>query len=248
MPGRHATRILVVDEDQMLCKLVQYVLSDEGYDVAVTNSASNAAQFMARDPVQLLLLEVRLSGIGGLEFCRQLRSQQLAVPVLFLSAASTLDDVVAGFDAGADDYLGKPFDPRELLVRVRALLSRQYWGGPSSASHCLAVGGYSLDLVDLSMHLPGGGVVQLTPQEVRVLQCLMVNAGRVVTRDAILQAAWGPDYHSESNQVDVYIRRIRRKIEQDPENPIIATVYGLGYRLSTGEEPGEPQRRTFAAV
>jgi DNA-binding response OmpR family regulator len=156
--------------------------------------------------------------------------------------------VVAGFDAGADDYLAKPFDPRELLARVRALLNRQLWGAANNAGHCLEVGGYSLDLVDLSIRLPGGGVVQLTPQEVRVLQCLMVNAGRVVSRETILQAAWGPDYHSESNQVDVYIRRLRRKIEQDPERPVIATVYGLGYRLSTGKEPGEPLRCAFAAL
>jgi DNA-binding response OmpR family regulator len=180
------------------------------------------------------VLDVTLAGMSGPDFCRHLRARGASQPVLFLSGHKALADKVAGFDAGGDDYLTKPFEPRELLARVRALLSRQFWGAASAASSVIRYGDLTLDLTELSAQLPGGRVVALTPTELRVLQYLMVNAGRVVTRDLILQAGWGYNYESASNQVDVYIRRIRRKIEGDGGKTAIQTVRGLGYRLVVG--------------
>ena len=229
-----AARILVVDDDMLLRKMVRYVLQEAGYDVAAVDSAAAAMRLLEREEVHLVILDVNMPGMNGLEFCRQLRAQRENLPILFLSGQKDIDDKVAGFDAGGDDYLAKPFEPRELIVRVRALLNRQLWGAPNASSNTLKAGGITLDLAELSVQLPDGHTVSLTPTELRVLQYLMVNAGRVVTRDLILQSVWGYDYESESNQVDVYIRRIRRKIEADPERPLIETVRGLGYRLVAG--------------
>lgn len=232
-----AARILVVDDDLLLRKMVRYVLSEAGYDVAAVDSAAGAMRLLDREEVHLVVLDVNMPGTNGLDFCRQLRAQRATLPILFLSGQREVDDKVAGFDAGGDDYLAKPFEPRELLVRVRALLNRQLWGTANISSNVVKAGGLTLDLAELSVQTPDGRAVPLTPTELRVLQYLMVNAGRVVTRDLILQSVWGYDYESESNQVDVYIRRIRRKIEQDSQRPYIETVRGLGYRLIHSNPP-----------
>jgi two-component system, OmpR family, response regulator MprA len=231
---RLLARILLVDDDLLLRKMVRFVLTDSGYDVTVADGASAAMHLMERDEVHLIILDVGLNGMSGLDLCRHLRARGATQPVLFLSGHKDLADKMAGFDAGGDDYLAKPFEPRELLARVRALLSRQFWGTASAASSVIRFGDLALDLTELSAQLPGGRVVSLTPTELRVLQYLMVNAGRVVTRDLILQAGWGYNYESASNQVDVYIRRIRRKIEGDGSHTVIQTVRGLGYRLVVG--------------
>lgn len=246
--GRSLARILVVDDDLLLRKMVQFVLSESGYDVVIGDGASAAMRVMERDEVHLLVLDVALTGMSGLDLCRLFRARGATQPILFLSGLKNLTDKVAGFDAGGDDYLVKPFDPRELLARVRALLSRQFWGTASAASNVLRFGDLTLDLSELSAQLPGGRVVSLTPTELRVLQYLMVNAGRVVTRDLILQAGWGYNYESASNQVDVYIRRIRRKIEGDGSKTAIQTVRGLGYRLVVGSPHVLAEERVPAVV
>jgi DNA-binding response OmpR family regulator len=228
-----AARILVVDDDPVARKLLTYILMEAGYSAAAAANVAAASRILEREQAHLLILDVRMPQASGLDFCRQLREARSSIPVLMLSGAQQIDDKVAGFDAGADDYLTKPYDPRELLCRVRALLSRQFWGISTGASARLCAGGLELDLAELSVKLPGGAVVALTPTETRVLQCLMVNAGRVLTRDAILTEAWGYGYEADSNQVEVYIRRIRRKVEPDPDHPCIETIRGLGYRLLT---------------
>lgn len=235
--ARSLGRILLVDDDLLLRKMVRFILTDSGYDVSAVDGAAAAMHLLEREEVHLMVLDVAMSGMSGPDFCRQLRARGAAQPVLFLSGHKDLSDKVAGFEAGGDDYLAKPFEPRELLARVRALLSRQFWGTANPASNVVRFGELTLDVSDLSAQLPGGRVVSLTPTELRVLQYLMVNAGRVVTRDLILQAGWGYNYESASNQVDVYIRRIRRKIEGNGSVAAIQTVRGLGYRLVIGSAP-----------
>lgn len=237
--GRSRGRILLVDDDALLRKMVRFVLTESGYEVSAAEGAAAALRLLEREEVQLIILDVAMAGLSGPECCRQLRARGATQPVLFLSGHRELADKVAGFEAGGDDYLAKPFEPRELLARVRALLGRQFWGTASPAAAVLRLGGLALDVPNLAATLPGGRVVPLTPTELRVLQLLVANAGRVVPREQILQAGWGYHYESASNQVDVYIRRLRRKLEAPDRAAAIHTVRGLGYRLVVGPTPAD---------
>jgi len=201
--ARSLGRVLFVDDDLLLRKVVRLILAESGYDVSAVDGAAAAMHLLEREEVHLIVLDVAMTGTSGPDFCRQLRARGAMQPVLFLSGHKELSDKVAGFEAGGDDYMAKPFEPRELLARVRALLSRQFWGTANPAGNVVHSGELTLDVTDLYARLPGGRVVSLTPTELRVLQYLMVNAGRVVTRDLILQAGWGYNYERASNQVDV---------------------------------------------
>lgn len=245
---RSTARILLVDDDLLFRKMTRYVLMEAGYHTAAVDSPAAALHLLEREDVHLAILDVGMPGMDGFDLCRQVRARRAALPVLFLSGRKEVDDRLAGFEAGADDYLAKPFEPRELMARVRALLNRQFWGTANAVSNLIKSGDLTLDVAELSVQLPVGQVVRLTPTELRVLQYLVQNTGRVVTRDLILQAGWGYEYESDSNQVDVYIRRIRRKIESGSSQTYIQTVRGLGYRLVAGTEESartmEPMRST----
>lgn len=220
----------------MTRRLMTFILTEGGYTAVAADSTAAATRILERDEVHLILLDIGMPHVDGLDFCRKLRSLRYAVPIMFVTGRPQIDDKVAGFDAGADDYITKPFEPRELLVRVRALLSRQLWGTSIGSHANLQAGGLELNLSELTVKLPDGRDAQLTPTEMRVLQCLMMNAGRVVTRDHLLSEAWGYDYESDSNQVEVYMRRLRRKVDLNPEASCIETVRGLGYRLLTAKQ------------
>lgn len=235
-------RILIVDDEAMLRKLVRYVLIGEGYAVAAVDSAAAAFRVLEREAVDLIILDVGMPGTDGLAFCRALREQSRDLPVLFLSARRMLDDTVAGFEAGGDDFLGKPFEPRELAARVRALLNRSHRAAASRRRDALVVGGYTLALPELTLQLPSGEVAALTPTEARVLHCLLLNAGRIVTRDQLVQFAWGEDRDPDHNEIQVYIGRLRRKVEREGFPPCIETVRGLGYRFR-----GQPLSCTAAS-
>jgi DNA-binding response OmpR family regulator len=231
-----SARILVVDDDLMTRKLFNFLLMDAGYAVVAADSVSAASRYLEREEIHLIILDVGLPHINGLDYCRKLREVRYTVPIMFVSGRQQTDDKLAGFDAGADDYVSKPIEPREFLARVRALLSRQLWGTSSGAHTKLRAGGLQLDISELSVRRADGRQMQLTPTEMRVLQCLLRNAGRVVTRDHLLTEAWGYDYESDSNQVEVYIRRLRRKVDPDPEQSCIETIRGLGYRLLANKQ------------
>jgi DNA-binding response OmpR family regulator len=227
-----AGRILVVDDDAVLRRMVRYILLGEGYAVAAVGGGEAALELVAREAVDLVVLDVGMPGMSGYEFCRTLRERRFLVPVLFLSAHLRLDDTLAGFEAGGDDYLAKPFEPRELTARVRAILARQARAQAPPPDEVLAVGGYRLEPAELALLLPGGRRVQLTPTEQRVLQHLMRNAGQVITRDQLFAAAWPDSRDGDSNEIQVYIGRLRRKLGQDAPSPCIETVRGLGYRFA----------------
>jgi DNA-binding response OmpR family regulator len=227
-----AGRILVVDDDAVLRRMVRYILLGEGYAVAAVGGGEAALELVAREAVDLVVLDVGMPGMSGYEFCRTLRERRFLVPVLFLSAHLRLDDTLAGFEAGGDDYLAKPFEPRELTARVRAILQRQARAVAAPADEVLAVNGYTLEPAELALRLPGGRRVQLTPTEQRVLQHLMLNAGQIITRDQLFAAAWPDSHDGDSNEIQFYSGRLRRKLGGDAQPPCIETVRGLGYRFA----------------
>ena len=224
-------KILVVDDDAMLRRMVRFILLGEGYSVAAASDGKQALDMLYRERVDLVVLDVGMPEMDGYQLCRTLREKRFVMPVLFLSAHMQLDDTIAGFDAGGDDYLTKPFAPRELTARVRAILQRQTRALAPPMEDALTVNGYILELAELSVRLPTGQSVQLTPTEQRVLRYLMINAGQIVTRDQLFRSAWPQGHDGDSNEIQVYIGRLRRKLEIDPDNGCIETVRGLGYRF-----------------
>ena len=224
-------KILVVDDDAMLRRMVRYILLGEGFSVAAAAGGEQALAMLFREHVDLLVLDVGMPDMDGYQVCRTVRERRLVLPVLFLSGLGQIDATIAGFDAGGDDYLVKPFAPRELTARVRAMLQRQARAVVPPAEDSLSVSGYTLELAELSVRLPSGQAVQLTPTEQRVLRSLMLNAGQIITRDQLFRSAWPEGHDGDSNEIQVYIGRLRRKLEIDPDHPCLETVRGLGYRF-----------------
>lgn len=228
-PG--AMRILVVDDDRPSLKMTAFLLKEEGYTVFTADNGRDALQMIDDKTPDLLILDVMMPGIDGWEVTRHLR-RSTTLPIIILSAKGETSDRVYGLDLGADDYLAKPFEPSELLARVRSVLRRAEaftFGEPQSQ---LSVEGFRLDPVNNTIMLPGSRSVELTPIEFRLLHCLMRNNGRVLTHEQLLSTVWGYDYEGYSNQVAVYVRRLRSKLEPDPDHPrYILTARGLGYRF-----------------
>ncbi len=221
-------RILVVEDDERIRASLRLALEDEQYVVDEAGSAEAGLQAFARRPADLVLIDVMLPGADGLELCRSLRRTS-DVPVIMVTARSDSHDVVAGLEAGADDYVTKPFVPKELSARIRALLRRVRGGDDPTL----------LTFGDLEI-LPEAGVVRVAGEEVsltrtefRLLCELADNAGRVLSREVLLDRVWGYDYFGDGRLVDVHIRRLRSKVEDDPSAPeLIQTVRGMGYKAA----------------
>jgi len=225
-------RILIVDDDPPTVKWTSFLLRDEGYDVITADNGRAALELVERESPDLVILDVMMPQIDGLEACRRIR-QTMDVPIIMLSAKGETADKVTGLGMGADDYLAKPFEPAELLARVKAVLRRtEAFSAFDDSQSRVAVGEIRLDPVGNKVFLPGGRTVELTPIEFRLLHVLMRNAGRVLSHDYLLSSAWGYEYEGYSNQIAVYIRRLRTKLEADPSNPkYLVTVRGMGYRF-----------------
>lgn len=222
--------ILVVDDDPTNAKLLKFLLEDEGYEVTTLASPHKALEELEQEPVDLILLDIMLPEMTGLELCRIIRERQ-NTPILFLSSRGEIKDRVIGLQAGGDDYLAKPYDFSELLARTWALLRR---------SAQLANSQSNLRNADLILYptnnkvtlVRTGETIPLTPLETRLLRVLMSQPGRTLTRDALVIKVWGYEYDTKSNQLDVYISRLRNKLEVDPKEPVlIQTVRAIGYRL-----------------
>jgi DNA-binding response OmpR family regulator len=222
------TRILAVEDDERIRAAVKLALEDEGWVVEEAGSGEDALLAFGRTPADVVLIDIMLPGIDGFELCRSLRRAS-DVPIVMVTARNDTHDVVAGLEAGADDYLTKPFAPKELSARIRALLRR---ARPASPAHARLIFG-DLEIV------PDEGKVTLrdrpltlTKTEFRLLCELASNAGRVFSREELLDRVWGYDYFGDGRLVDVHVRRLRTKVETDPANPRhVITVRGLGYRL-----------------
>ena len=226
--GPVGTRILAVEDDERIREAVKLALEDEGWTVQGAGSGEEAVDLFAQQTPDVVLIDIMLPGIDGFELCRKLRRSS-DVPIVMVTARNDTHDVVAGLEAGADDYLTKPFAPKELSARIRALLRRVR---PVQPGHERLVFG-DLELIpEEGKVMRGGGEVHLTKTEFRLLCELAENRGKVFSREELLDKVWGYDYFGDGRLVDVHIRRLRTKVEADPAAPRhVVTVRGLGYRL-----------------
>ena len=223
-------RILIVEDEPSLARSIQRGLEEERHVVDVVADGREAVDYALSAPYDILILDVMLPGLDGLTVCRRLRQEGVSSHILMLTALREIENRVDGLDAGADDYLTKPFSFKELLARLRALArrTRDVQVGP------LRVGDLMLDERSHEVRR-GSELVDLSPLEYRLLQCLMRHAGQVLTRDVILDHVWNFDYAGGSNVVDVYIRYLRHKIERPDKPKLLHTVRGAGYKLSETE-------------
>ncbi|CAB4684470.1 unannotated protein [freshwater metagenome] len=225
------TRILVVEDEVSFSEALSYLLGKEGFDVAVAGSGPDAIVEFDKNGADLVLLDLMLPGLSGTEVCRQLRTRS-NVPVIMLTAKDSEVDKVVGLELGADDYVTKPYSSRELVARIRAVLRRQ---GDISLNEgttgVLAAGPVRMD-VERHLVSINNETVSFPLKEFELLEFLMRNAGRVLTRMQLIDRVWGSDYVGDTKTLDVHIKRLRSKIEVDPANPvIIQTVRGLGYKM-----------------
>ncbi len=220
-------RILTVEDDERIRTAVSLALEEEGWEVEETASGEDALVAFAQNPSDVVLIDIMLPGIDGFEVCRRIRRQG-DVPIVMVTARSDSHDVVAGLEAGADDYLRKPFDPKELSARVRALLRRSR---PSGSPAKMVVD--QLEVIpDAGVVRLAGDEVHLTRTEFRLLVELASSPGKVMSREDLLERVWARDYFDDERLVDVHVRRLRTKIEPDPANPrYVVTVRGMGYKL-----------------
>ena len=220
------TLVMVVDDDQDLAEMLGIVLNDAGIDVDLVSRGDEALDAFREKAPDLILLDVMLPGIDGVEVCRLIRAQSM-VPIIMLTAKGDTEDVVRGLEAGADDYIVKPFrHASELVARVRTRLRRTN----TDVSGIISVGDLKID-VQAHQLLRDGKQIQLTRLEFDLLVALAREPGRVFTRDALLSEVWGYAHSTDTRLVNVHIQRLRSKIERDPENPeIVITIIGVGYK------------------
>ncbi len=225
------TRILVVEDEESFSEALAYLLGREGFDVTLADTGTKAIEEFDRVGADLVLLDLMLPGLSGTEVCKQLR-QRSAVPIIMLTAKDSEIDKVVGLELGADDYVTKPYSSRELVARIRAVLRRNGDLGDDVASAgILAAGPVRLDTERHVVEI-NGAVSQFPLKEFELLEFLMRNSGRVLTRTQLIDRVWGSDYVGDTKTLDVHIKRLRAKIEVDPANPVfIQTVRGLGYKL-----------------
>jgi DNA-binding response OmpR family regulator len=223
-----AIRILTVEDDERIRTAVKLALQDEGWTVAEAENGEQALATFAQAPADVVLIDIMLPDIDGFEVCRAIRRTS-DVPIVMVTARDDTHDVVAGLEAGADDYLTKPFAPKELSARIRALLRRARSADPASPQ--LRFGDLEI-APDQGVVRRGGAEVHLTKTEFKLLVELASSPGKVFSRENLLDKVWGYDYFADGRLVDVHVRRLRTKVEADPANPRhVVTVRGLGYKL-----------------
>jgi len=232
------TRILLVEDEESYRDPLSYQLGREGYDVVTAATGPEALERFAEHGADLVLLDLMLPGLPGTEVCRRLRLES-DVPVIMLTAKDDEIDKVVGLELGADDYVTKPYSSRELLARIRAVLRRREPVVRAAADDAvddgvLELGGVRMDVDRHTVHVDGE-LVPFPLKEFELLEMLLRNAGRVLTRGQLIDRVWGSDYVGDTKTLDVHVKRIRAKIEADPSNPVLlTTVRGLGYKLSDG--------------
>jgi two-component system response regulator RegX3 len=222
------TKILIVEDEESIGQALEYQLRRDGFEVSwAKDGIIGLRAFEASEP-DLVLLDLMLPGMSGEDLCKRIRKSS-QVPIVVLTAKDTEVDTVVGLELGADDYVTKPFSMRELVARIRAVLRRSQPSEPGSA--VLEGGGIVLDPERFEASVRGKPI-RLTLKEFQVLEALMTNAGRVMTREALIEDVWGSDYVGDTRTLDVHIKRLRAKCEEDPQRPKhIQTVRGLGYKF-----------------
>ncbi len=227
--GARSGRVLVVDDDAALAEMLGIVLRGEGFEAAFVGDGDAALGAFRRERPDLVLLDLMLPGTDGLEVCRQIRAES-GTPIIMLTAKSDTSDVVLGLESGADDYVVKPFKPREVVARVRARLRSHEQGGPEA----LTIGPPDDPVeIDVPGHVVrrGGTAVQLTPLEFDLLVALARSPRTVFTREQLLEQVWNYRHAADTRLVNVHVQRLRAKVERDPEHPqVVVTVRGVGYK------------------
>jgi two-component system response regulator RegX3 len=225
------TKILIVEDEASFSEALEFLLGKEGFEVAVAEDGQQAVDKFAKEGADLILLDLMIPVISGIEVCRMIRTTS-QVPIIMLTAKDAEIDKVVGLELGADDYVTKPYSSRELIARIKAVLRRgtvdETIDGESGVH---TVAGIKLDIGKHQVTI-NGEIVSLPLKEFELLEFLMRNAGRVLTRSQLIDRVWGGDYYGDTKTLDVHIKRLRAKIESDPANPVlIQTIRGLGYKL-----------------
>lgn len=237
-----AQRILVVDDDRDIVQVVRGYLEQSGYQVLEANDGETALHMLRRERPDLVILDLMLPGRDGMSITRLVREDKTlaATPIIMLTARVEATDKIVGLELGADDYVTKPFNAREVVARVSALLRRTRLDQRPGAARPLVNGGLRLDIEARTLSIDGQPV-ELTRTEHSLLEALMTNPGFTLTRDELLEKAMGYAYEGMSRTLDTHMRNLRRKIEPDPDNPLyIQTVYGVGYRMARDPAAGTP--------
>jgi len=239
-------RVLVVDDDLTVAEVVLGYLRRDGFEAAHAADGLEALRIAAAAPPDLVVLDLMLPGIDGLEVCRRLRAERPDLPVVMLTARGEEEDRIAGLEVGADDYVVKPFSPRELALRVRSVLRRTEARAAVGVADVVVDGDLRVDTVARSVTL-GGTEVSLTTREFDLLAYVMSHPGKALRREELMREVWGWDFGDQST-VTVHVRRVREKVETDPARPTrLVTVWGVGYRWDpTPDSSGDTLRRTYA--
>jgi len=226
------TRVLLVEDEPDLADPLAYLLRREGYEVEIAEDGPTALASFRELGADIVLLDLMLPGMPGTEVCRQLRASS-SVPIIMLTAKDSEVDIVVGLELGADDYVTKPYSARELLARMRAVLRRLSTAEADLDDRILEGGRVTLD-IDRHTVSVDGGEISMPLKEFELLEVLMRNAGRVLTRGQLIDRVWGTDYFGDTKTLDVHIKRIRSRIEKNPSDPtMLVTVRGLGYRFES---------------
>ena len=227
----NAKCILIVEDEQPIREMVVFALSDAGFEVREAADARQAQASIAGRLPDLILLDWMLPGLSGIDFARRLKREELTreVPIIMLTARAEEEDKVQGLEIGSDDYMTKPFSPRELVARIRAVLRR---GGPAAENELLRANGLSLDLASHRVNA-GAALLEMGPTEYRLLEFFMSHPERAYSRGQVLDRVWGSNVYVEERTVDVHIRRLRKVLEPHGHDALIQTVRGAGYRFST---------------
>jgi DNA-binding response OmpR family regulator len=226
-------KIVLIEDDAVVSDTIALYLRQNGFDVVMARDGTTGLQLASAGDATLVVLDLMIAGLGGIEVCRRLRTSS-RVPIIMLTSRVAEADRLAGFEAGADDYVPKPFSPRELVARVQALLRRAA-AAESASPAPIAIGDLQIDLWAKQVRLAGRPVA-LTATEFRMLAALARHPGRVLTREELIGQVFGPDYEGFDRTVDVHITNLRRKLEPGPEPRYVLTAHGLGYRLAAAED------------
>jgi two-component system response regulator RegX3 len=224
------TKVLIVEDESSFSEALEFLLGKEGFSVITAVTGTEALKKFDQGGIDLVLLDLMIPEVSGTEVCRQIRTKS-KVPIIMLTAKDSEVDKVVGLEIGADDYVTKPYSSRELVARINAVLRRNGTDSNIGSSGVLTVQGIRMD-VERHLVTMNGSAISLPLKEFELLEFLMRNAGRVLTRIQLIDRVWGSDYVGDTKTLDVHIKRIRAKIESDPANPkIIQTVRGLGYKM-----------------
>lgn len=224
------TRILLVEDESSLSEPLSFLLSREGFEVEIAEDGQLALDIFANGNFDIILLDLMIPKVPGNEVCRQIRTTS-NIPIIMLTAKDTEVDKVVGLELGADDYVTKPYSTRELLARIKAVLRRNIKDEVQDDDGVIDIAGIRLDADRHTLHVQGA-LVAIPLKEFELLEYLMSNVGRVLTRGQLIDRVWGTDYYGDTKTLDVHIKRLRSKIEADPAEPVhLVTVRGLGYRF-----------------